>query len=73
MLYIIFSLYAVILITFVLLYFFIVYHLANYSINASLSKIMLPFFIVISTLLLFSNIFLFFLVDWKSLIDKIPF
>jgi hypothetical protein len=67
---IIFSLYFIILLTFVLLYFFIVYHLIKYSINASLNKILLPVFIVVSTLLLFSNIILFFSIDWKQLISK---
>lgn len=70
MLYLVFILYAIILISFALMYFFVVYHLSKYSLNASLTKIMLPFFIIISTLLLFSNIFLFFSVDWNALLSK---
>jgi hypothetical protein len=68
MLYIIFSIYAVLLITFSLLYFFIVYHLAKYSINRALQRIIIPFFVIISVLLLFSNIFLFFSVDWNDVL-----
>ena len=71
MLYVIFILYAIVLVTFALMYFFVAYHLSKYSINASLNKLMLPFFIIISTALLFSNIFLFFAVDWNGLISKV--
>ena len=71
MLFLILSLYGVILLGFVLAYFFIVYHLTKYSINAGLNKIILPFFILISTLLLFSNILLFFSIDWDGLFLRI--
>lgn len=71
MLYIILAIYAVILISFVLMYFFIVYHFVKYSVNASLNKIILPFFVIISTLLLFSNVFLFFNVDWNELFFRL--
>ena len=70
---IILALYAVIIITFVLIYFFIVYHMVKYSINASLNKIMLPIFIIASTLLLFSNILLFFSVNWNDLFANLNF
>jgi len=68
MIYLIFSLYAIVLIIFTLVYFFIVYHLVKYGAKDKLSKIILPLFIVISVLLLFSNIFLFFSIDWNNLI-----
>lgn len=71
MIYLIFLLYAIIVISFVLIYFFIIYHLSRYSTDSNLNKIILPFFIIISTLLLFSNILLFFSIDWKALIGKI--
>lgn len=71
MIYIILGLYGIILISFVLTYFFIIYHLAKYSLNSSLNKIILPFFIVVSVLLLFSNVFLFFAVDWNDLISRL--
>jgi hypothetical protein len=68
MLYIIFAIYGVMLISFSLMFFFIIYHLAKYSINRNLQAIMIPFFAVISALLLFSNIILFFSVDWNSIL-----
>ncbi|OGI29406.1 MAG: hypothetical protein A2288_03750 [Candidatus Moranbacteria bacterium RIFOXYA12_FULL_44_15] len=71
MIYLVLSLYAVILLGFVLTYFFVIYHLAKYSINKKLSAIMLAVFIVISTLLIFSNILLFFAVDWEQLIENL--
>jgi len=70
MFYIILALYAVIVITFVFLYAFIIYHLLKYSINASLNKILLPLFIIISTLLLFSNMLLFFSVKWTDMFSQ---
>lgn len=71
MIYFVFAVYAIIAITFVLLYFFVIYHLSRYSINAHVRKIILPIFIVFSTLLLFSNILLFFAVDWNYLLSQI--
>ncbi len=70
MIYIIFSLYALILIIFTLVYFFIVYHLVKYGSKTRLNKIILPLFIVFSVLLLFSNIFLFFSINWNVLITN---
>jgi hypothetical protein len=71
MLYIIFTLYSVALVAFVVLYFFIAYHLAKYSINPHLHKILLLFFVIISTLLLFSNILLFFNINWNEILFRI--
>lgn len=68
MLYVILSIYAFILIGFVLVYFFIIYHLVKYSIKSDLNRIVLPLFIIVSTLLLFSNILLFFSVNWNGLL-----
>ena len=67
---IILVLYAIIILTFVFLYSFIIYHLVKYSINANLNKIMVPFFIVISTGLLFSNVILFFSVNWNDILSQ---
>lgn len=71
MIYIILSLYGVIILTLIVLAFFIAYHLLKYSLNANLNKVMLPVFIVISILLILSNMFLFFSIDWVNLISKI--
>lgn len=67
----IFIVYFFIILTFAVLYFFITYHLAKYSLNASLNRLMLPIFIIVSTLLLISNIMLFFSVNWSDLINII--
>lgn len=68
--YFILGLYAILIFSFILIYFFIIYHLAKYSLNASLNKVMLPLFILVSTLLLFSNILLFFSVNWSGLLPQ---
>lgn len=71
MFYIVLALYAIIFITYLFLFFFIIYHLSRYSINAKTNKIMLPIFVIISVLLFISNIMLFFMVDWNTLISKL--
>jgi len=63
--------YFFVLAVYVLLSFFIVYHLAKYSLDASLNRLMLPIFVVVSILLLASNIILFFSVEWRGLIYKL--
>ncbi len=68
MIYLIFLLYTIVFIIFILVCLFIVYHLVKYGAKNKLNKIILPLFIVISVLLLFSNIFLFFSIDWNNLI-----
>jgi hypothetical protein len=73
MIYFIFAIYGAIVLIFILLYIFVVYHLAKYSINSSFNRVMLPFFIVISTLLLFANIIFFFSVDWSELVSRLTF
>ncbi|MDO9231192.1 MAG: hypothetical protein Q7U36_01775 [bacterium] len=73
MFYIVLALYAIILITYLFLFFFIIYHLSRYSINAKTNRIILPIFIVVSVLLFLSNIMLFFSVDWNALILKLIF
>lgn len=64
-------LYFIFIIGYVLAYFFIVYHIIKYSINSSLNKTITPIFVIISTLLLFSNIILFFNVSWGELLNKL--
>ena len=66
MFYLVLPLYSLIVLIYVIIYFFIVYHLVKYSINASLNKKLLPFFIIISTLLLISNVLLFLSINWQS-------
>lgn len=70
---IILALYLLIIIMYVLVSFFIVYHLSKYSINSELKLVMLVFFVVVSAGLLFSNLLLFFSIDWNGLIAKLMF
>ncbi|MFA6047365.1 MAG: hypothetical protein WCV59_02015 [Parcubacteria group bacterium] len=68
----IFLLYAIIIIMFVVTYFFIIYHLVRYSLKPSLNNIVLPIFIIGSTLLLISNVALFFSVNWQIFLANFP-
>lgn len=65
-------LYFIIMLMFVITYLFIVYHMVRYSLKPSLNTIILPVFIIGSTLLLISNIMLFFSVDWRALLYNFP-
>jgi hypothetical protein len=67
----IWSLYFVIIATFIVVSIFIAYHLKKYSLNSPLNIFLLPFFIVISVLLLFSNVLLFSSVRWDELLSAI--
>lgn len=68
---IILALYAIIIIVYTLISFFIVYHLVKYSVDSEFKFVMLVFFVIISSGLLLSNIALFFSIDWNSLISKL--
>jgi hypothetical protein len=72
MIIIIWSLYVVIIITFAIIAGFIAYHLKKYSLNAPLNKILLPLFMAISVLLVFSNLLLFSSIDWAEIISRLP-
>jgi len=70
---IIFTLYALFILSYILISFFVAYHLLKYSINPHFSRIMLLVFLVVSAFLLISNLALFFSVDWKTIvIDLLP-
>jgi hypothetical protein len=68
----IFILYFIIILIYIVTYFFIVYHLIKYSLKPSLNNALLPIFIIGSTLLLISNIMLFFTIDWHMLLINFP-
>jgi hypothetical protein len=68
----IFLLYFIIILIFVVTYFFVAYHLVRYSLRPSLNNLILPIFIIGSTLLLISNIMLFFSVDWNIFLANFP-
>jgi len=60
--------YSLIVLFYVLLYFFIIYHMVRYSINSSLNQKILPLFVIISALLLVSNLLLFLSINWQELL-----
>jgi hypothetical protein len=64
-------LYLVLIVFYVLLSFFIVYHLARYSINLEMRIVILSLFILVSAGLLFSNLALFFSIDWNGMLAEI--
>ncbi|MDO8240537.1 MAG: hypothetical protein Q7T51_00935 [Candidatus Moranbacteria bacterium] len=67
------ALYGIIILTFLIVSFFIVYHLVTYSINSELNFIMLFLFVAVTAGLLISNLALFFSIDWNMLItDLLP-
>jgi len=65
------SLYSIIILIYIIVSFFIVYHLVKYSINSELKIIMLFFFVLVSAGLLISNLALFFSIDWNAIIAEI--
>jgi len=67
---IILALYAIIILVYVLISFFIVYHLVKYATVSEFKIVMLIFFVVVATGLLLSNLVLFFSIDWKILTSK---
>jgi hypothetical protein len=65
-------LYLIIILVYLIVSGFIVYHLKKYSLNSPLNRILLPLFIVISILLVFSNFLLFSSIDWTAIISQLP-
>ncbi len=65
--------YSIIVLFYILTYFFIIYHLARYSINSSLNQKILPLFVIVSALLLISNMLLFLSINWQELFTALPF
>lgn len=68
---IVLGLYLVIISVFVLVSFFIVYHLVRYTINSNLNIILLPVFIIGVAALLIFNLTLFFSTNWNEILLKI--
>jgi len=64
-------LYVVLLISYLLTSFFIIYHLVRYSIHSSLNYIALVVFIAVSIPLVISNILLFSYVNWSALLANV--
>ena len=64
------ALYAIILLSYLIISLFIIYHLANYAINSELKVIMLTVFVVSATILLTINAAYFFSINWNSLFQR---
>ena len=64
---IIYSIYALFVLSFLIISFFIIYHLINYSINSHFSRLMVSIFSIVFIFLLICNIILFLSVDWSSM------
>lgn len=68
---IILALYAIIIIAYACISFFIVYHLTRYSVDSEFKIVMLVFFVAVSAGLFLSNLALFFSIDWNAVIAKL--
>ena len=66
------TIYFFLILFYLITFSFIVYHLVKYSINASLNRIVLPFFAIVSILFLISNLLLFFSIDWQEFFLSMP-
>lgn len=65
--------YSVVVLFYILSYFFIIYHMVRYSINSSLNQKILPLFVIVSALLLISNMLLFLSINWQKVFLGFPF
>jgi hypothetical protein len=68
MLAIVYGLYALFILCYLMVSYFIIYHLINYAINSRFSKLMVSVFSLISIFLFLSNLVLFFSVNWNETI-----
>jgi len=65
------TLYLTVLFIYVLASAFIIYHLIRYSAASEMKTLMLILFIAVSAGLLFSNLLLFFSIDWDAMLYKL--
>lgn len=70
---IILALYAIVVLIYVLISFFIVYHLVRFSADSELKYLMLVVFVLVAAGLLLANTMLFFSIDWNLLISNFLF
>lgn len=70
---IILALYAIVVLIYVLISLFIVYHLVRFSADSELKYLMLVVFVLVAAGLLLANAMLFFSIDWNSLISNFLF
>lgn len=65
------ALYAISILIYLIVSFFIIYHLTTYSINSEFKVVMTVFFVVVTAGLLISNLSLFFSINWSSIIYEL--
>lgn len=65
------SLYLLLFFSFLMLYFFVSYHLIKYSINSKFNRIIFSFFTAGSIFLLVVNLLLFLSVDWRAVSNNL--
>ncbi len=70
---IILALYAIVVLIYILISLFIVYHLARFSADSELKYLMLVVFVLVAAGLLFANAMLFFSIDWNTIISNFLF
>lgn len=70
---IILALYAIVVLIYVLISLFIVYHLVRFSADSELKYLMLVVFVLVATGLLLANAMLFFSIDWNTIISNFLF
>ena len=65
------ALYAVVIVTFSIISFFIIYHLTHYTVDSEFKIVMLVFFVFVSSGLFLSNLALFFSLNWNEIVVKL--
>jgi hypothetical protein len=70
---IILALYAIVVLIYVLISLFIIYHLVRFSADSELKYLMLVVFVLVAFGLLVANMMLFFSIDWNTVISNFLF
>ena len=70
---IILALYAIVVLIYILISLFIVYHLVRFSADSELKYLMLVVFVLVAFGLLVANMMLFFSIDWNTIISNFLF
>jgi hypothetical protein len=67
------ALYAIVVLIYILISLFIIYHLAHFSADSELKYLMLIVFVLVAFGLLIANMMLFFSIDWNTIISNFLF
>jgi hypothetical protein len=65
--------YFIVIAVYLLISFFIVYHIVRYSISQDFRIVTLSLFVLVSTGLLLSNLALFFSINWNGILATLTF